>query len=135
MITERKLEILRNSSRPVRPFNFLTKFGNDIQLPGWNTDNESGRISSDGRKSGKGAADDNVVDDIRAKAPVDNAYADRLDVHPSGFGRRAAIILELSIDVGLSESSLSGDVSKLRGYLRGRLGLLGHPSLRRISYW
>lgn len=123
MITECKFEILRNLPRLVRPVNFSTEFDHDVPLPGRDEDDESDRDSSNGRMSGEGAADDDVVDDMSAEASGDNAYADEMEVQSVGSEQRAAIIRVSLIDAGIPGCSLLGDVSELRGYLRGRLGL------------
>lgn len=118
-----KFEILRGSPCPVRPVNFPTELDHDVPLSGWDEDDESDHNSRDGCERGEWAANDDVVDDKSADAPVDKAYADSLEVHPVGSSLRAAIIREFLIDIGLPESDLSDDVSKLYGYLHGPIGV------------
>lgn len=83
-IAEREFEILGDSPRPMRPVNFQTGFDHDVSLPGLEEDDENDRNDITGRMSGEQIADDDVVDDRSAETPVDNAYADKLEVYPVG---------------------------------------------------
>lgn len=107
----------------VRPINFLTELNQDVSLPDWDEDDESDHNTRNARKNGDGATENDFVDDRRANAPVENAYAYALTVHPGGSGQRAANILKILSDIELTENSIFGDVSEFRSCLRRRLGL------------
>lgn len=123
-IAEREFERLRNSPRPSRSVNLPIRFNHGVSLPGCVEGDEINGDGSRGRVSGEEVADDDdVVSGRGAGAPIDNAYADELEVHSLGSGQRATTIREFLSDVWLTEASLSGDIPELHGYLLGRLGL------------
>lgn len=70
--------------------------------------------------SGKKVADDDVVGDRGARVPADSDYADVLEILWVGIGQCAAINRNLLLDDSHRKANLSGDVPKLRDYLRGR---------------
>lgn len=122
-ITEREFEVLRNSPRPIRPINFPSGFDHDVPLPGWDEEEGSDRSSSEGRMEGEEVVEVENIEADNAEEPAANARACESEDRSVGSDQRTAIIRDFLVDVGLPESSLSGEVSELRGYLRGRLGL------------
>lgn len=124
---------MHDSARPVRPVSFPTEFNHDVPLLDWDEDDESNRNTSDDCMSDEGDTDNDVVDDRSVEPPVHIAYADAFEIQPVGSVQRGAIIRMFLIDVGLLESSLSGDVPEFCGYVYGWLRLYGHPSLGLIS--
>lgn len=68
------------------------------------------------------------------ESPVFNACVDTLSHWSSLPEKGTAIVRRCLLDAGLQESFLLGDVSKMRGYLFGWLGLIVHLSLRKIGY-
>lgn len=75
------------------------------------------------------------IDEGRAGAVVVNTYADGLESQSVACTELPAIEREFLTDVGLLASLFSGDVSKLRGYLCGRLELYCGMSLGQTRCW
>lgn len=115
-----------NSPWLASPVNFPTGFYHNFLLPCWEEDDERDRNSIASCKSGKRVADENVVNDKSAEEPVDKDYANALQFHFVGSGRRVAAVRKFLIDVVLPDSSSPADVPKLRASLHGLSGIQKH---------
>lgn len=126
-ILERECQALRQSSQPICPVHYLTRFDHKIVIPGWK-ENESVVVHND-RMGGE----ESDLSQIAENSNVDASQASNDDAYsevPVTGGNQAsknvdgtAIISEFLLDVGLFELNLSEGLSEMRGYLRGRLGL------------
>lgn len=105
--------------RLVCHINLPRRLDHIVPIPGRDKDKVSSHNSSDGLNIGKRSTDDNVTDDKSVEVPVNNAFADASKVHAVIMVSK----LKVFYDVGLPKNSLSGNVSELRGYLCGEVGL------------
>lgn len=78
---------MRKSPQLIVPVSFSTELDHDVPLPGWNINDESNCNRSNDHMIGKRAADDDVVDDRSAEAPVEDPYANVLKVLTDGSGQ------------------------------------------------
>lgn len=122
-----KYQALRQPPRPITTANYPTGFDHDVKIPAWE-EGEGGVVLDNCMGSKEGELSQLAVGD---NADVEQAlyYDDYSNILVTGCNRtgssvnRTTSICEFLLDVGLSKSRLPRDLSEMRGYLCGRLGL------------
>lgn len=130
-ILKQEIETSRSFSWLSRPVYSPTGLINGVPVTGWD-DEKYNDCCSDCVGCEKEHSVDIAIKG-RGNAILANTYVNATKTRSVVFTERAAIIRHFFTYVGLPTSSLSEDVPKLRGFLRGRLWLYYGMHLRLIG--